>query len=370
MNISRRPVTTCILVTVILLSAVEAGAQSCGANAHEIARQAAGTGFRMTCVCNAGYDRANNQCQQFRLGTDEWEARTGAAFTLGDRLRAAAGQATLLLRGNIHVGALAAEAGRYAEAISTLFYGENKPAKDSALRQLLDDDVGPALTRLASQVQPERKRAGPLAADAVNPDDPEIASKAVADAAVLAGYYVGHGAYAGAVGILEKAVINAPNDRQLRQALTYSGQLKAEQVLRDAASSTATSIAERRRRAAGRIAWKLGLHLIDKGDTAAAEPALRRAQQALSDGGNAEDIKVIEQMLQWIEVGRPFLNVDRRGQFKDRSKADLILDSLEYGEGNIDNSLRFLEEIRRTEPANLAARDALNYVQGLSAGLP
>ena len=127
-------------------------------------------------------------------------------------------------------------------------------------------------------------------------------------------------------------------------------------------------MADARRVASGIAAWQLGMHLIDMDDRAAAVPVLREALVALSDIAHADEVREVLALLAYLQSGLPF---DRNplGVFEGKSKADLILDSLEFGRGDIDRSLHFLEEIRRTEPQNLAARDALNYVEGLSAAI-
>ena len=317
--------------------APSAYAQSCGADAHEIARESTANGVRITCVCDAGYDRIGNRCERVILGGDELGARTGDAFTFGDRLRAAADRAVsrLDVRGLLHIRTLAAEAGRYGQALEDLFGDRVETAEAPDLRRLLDDEVRPAVLDLRDSQRPERDRAGPLALEAPDPDDLAVRSKAFGQAVVLANFYISHGAYGDAVGVLERAVVIAPANPELRQALTYAGQLKAE---RDAVSTRfpARDLAEVRRVASGRAAWRLGLHLIDKGDRAAAESVLREALAALSDGAHTRDTDLIREMVTTLRSGQPFPGATGHGLFEGRSKADLILDSLEFGSGDIN----------------------------------
>jgi hypothetical protein len=123
---------------------------------------------------------------------------------------------------------------------------------------------------------------------------------------------------------------------------------------------------EAQQRAKAEAAVKLALALSDdptKAHDARAIAYYREARAILSD----RDYGYIDQSIQDIQTG-----ISLRGWLVGKpplyaSRGEAILDALQYGHGNIDASVRYLEDANRYADDRLAVRDAYNFLQGMRA---
>ena len=170
------------------------------------------------------------------------------------------------------------------------------------------------------------------------------------------------GDFDGAISLLNEARRTNPTDQDLRGAETYVSQLMAQKRERE---STLSDQEKARRlstiRTNGRrdAAWTLGLHLSDYGDNYGAIFYFLEARQ---------DFPL--ESYNYRLLGKLIENVNTLGTVNEfplfHSKADALLDALQYGDGSLDRSVRYLEEAFKANPGNLFISEALNYVQGMS----
>ena len=293
------------------------------------------------------------------------EVATGEAFKQGQDLRDYVQQADwpVQVKSAFVLGVLMAERGRYDEAFDYFLDAAHAAPYDPAQGTPYDPIIRDALQeamRLKAAKAESAADAGYLAEEVVDPDGLSHLPLKARAGVMVAAASVSVGDYDAAVRILGEAAEAAPGDEGIRDALVYVRQLKAARDERAAGPPDPELLDAVRVRAKGNAAWGLGLYLAEKGDYDGAVHYLNEARPAFPG--------VVERDI----LDKAIANVrDLGGEIPGfpayRSKADAILDALEYGKGDWDASLRYLEVAHDADPNNLDVRDALNYLQGLSA---
>ena len=124
-----------------------------------------------------------------------------------------------------------------------------------------------------------------------------------------------------------------------------------------------------RSRAKAFAAWKLGAFLLGAGQTDEAKVYLKEARKFYADPDSHEN-DVLNRLIydpqeqKEIRSDSAFLNE----MFPPYgSQAEAVLDALDYGRGDLDQSIKYLTVAGQADPKNLNVRDALNYVRGIAA---
>lgn len=254
------------------------------------------------------------------------------------------------------LGILMAERGRYDDAVRYLQQAAvsepNEPVITSALEQAM---------KLKEEKKEITQGAGHLRHRVINPDEfAYLPLQAQADL-VIAKASVSVEDYDSAVKSLNAALNLAPTDKKLRDALVYARQLKTARDEEATGKPTLEWYEAPATRAKANAAWTLGLYLSDKGDYVGATKYLRETQQFYSKGS---DNRLLNKLIDNMENLAP---IEHRYPSYS-TKADAILDALEYGKGDWQRSLEYLEAAHKVDANNLPVRDALNYLEGLHAG--
>ncbi|MCH8347500.1 MAG: hypothetical protein IH901_03240 [Proteobacteria bacterium] len=288
----------------------------------------------------------------------EYAAATGEAFTEAEQLTKMIegtnwpmkAKATFLL------GVLMAERGSYGQAVSYFQTALSVVPSEPWIVNALD------IIRGLQAVQAVRKGSGPIAWGMIDPATLGVMPKAARDRVLIAVSLVDIGDFGGALDLLKEARKTAPADKDLQGAEAYVRQLVAQKREREStlsdqekAQRVATARANGRRDAA----WRLGLHLDNYGDNSTANFFYMEAQTGFST--DSYSYRLLDQMITNPDDFAPMPEIPLYS-----SKAGAILDALQYGDGNWDRSVRYLEAANKAEPGNLFVRDALNYVQGMT----
>jgi len=265
---------------------------------------------------------------------------------------------TTRVKARVVLGLLMAGQGRYDEAIAYLQKAAVEESNESLITTVLEN-----VMNLKEEKEKITQGAGHLKHSVINPDEFTYLPPQAQVDLVIAKASVSVGDYDNAVKSLHAALMVAPTDKKLRDALIYARQLK---IARDEKISGKKPdpawLEEAASRAKANAAWGLGLYLSEKGDYIGAVKYLKETQQVFSDGYTNE------------LLGKLIDNVDTLAPLEDivptfPTKADAILDALEYGKGDWQRSLKYLEVAHKSDPDNMAVRDAFNYLEGLHAGI-
>jgi tetratricopeptide (TPR) repeat protein len=154
----------------------------------------------------------------------------------------------------------------------------------------------------------------------------------------------------------------ALKDAQSKSKATVS----TSKDLHNAASFMKERLAVTRSRAKAFAAWKLGAYLLDNHQTDLALQYLKEARRFYADP-DSHEYDALNRLIYDPRAQEPmsFLNELFPA---DSFKAEAMLDALDYGNGNWDESIKYLEVAHQANPNDLAVRDALNYMQGIVAG--
>lgn len=289
------------------------------------------------------------------------EVATGEAFEQGQDLRDFLHNVDwpVKVKAAFLLGVLAAESGRYDEAFNFFLDAAHAvPNLDPVIRNALQEAMS-----LKAEKANAASDAGHLAKGLVDPNSlAHLPPKARAGVMVAAAS-VNVGDYENAIRILGEAAEAAPGEQGVRDALVYVQQLKAARDELAAGFRDPALLDAARVRAQGNAAWGLGLYLAEKGDYDGAVHYLKEAREPFRDGLERE---VLDEVIANVRN----LGDEIPGFPVYRSKADALLDALEYGKGDWNESLRYLEVAHNADGSNLPVRDALNYLQGLSAAAP
>lgn len=299
--------------------------------------------------------QAEIDISQVPVDARELLATTGKGFEYGQDLLDYIQKADWSMRAKsaFILGILKANRGQYNEVINYLedavATAPNEPLLKKALANAKD----------LKAAKKAKASAGPLAQETVNPDDLAHFPIKVQAEVNLATASLVVGDYDAAVKYMNEALETLPDDQGLLDGLLYVKQLKAAQDERVAGSADPDLYRAVRVRAKGEAAWKLGLYLSEKSDYEATVRYLKEARSLIQDDLSTQLIDKLITDVRKIAPG-PI-----EGMPIYPSKADAILDALEYGKGDWGASLRYLEAAHNSDPSNLPVRDALNYLQGL-----
>jgi hypothetical protein len=115
--------------------------------------------------------------------------------------------------------------------------------------------------------------------------------------------------------------------------------------------------------------WSLGMLLMDADMDATAIQILNKSAQALAREGNIEDSTVVYNLLNSIPEndGENQSWLLSPGIYDYASEADILLDALEYGAGDWNESLLFLNLAHKASPDNKRINEAIAHTQALTA---
>ncbi|MCH8807824.1 MAG: hypothetical protein IH986_17300, partial [Planctomycetes bacterium] len=254
-------------------------------------------------------------------------------------------------KAEVVLGILMAQRGRYDDAVRYLQQAAVVVPNEAVITSALEQAM-----KLKEEKTKITQQAGHLRHNVINPDEfTYLPLQAQADL-VIAKASVSIEDYDSAVKSLNAALKLAPTDKKLRDALVYARQLKAARDEKITGRPDPGWYEAAATRAKANAAWKLGLYLSEKSDYAGAVNYLKETQQFYSKGYKN---KLLNELID---------NVKNLAPIEDRypiypTKAEAILDALEYGKGNWQRSLKYLEAAHKVDPNNLPVRDALNYLE-------
>ena len=126
-------------------------------------------------------------------------------------------------------------------------------------------------------------------------------------------------------------------------------------------------LAATRKKAKAFAAMDLGAYLMDyKGQKDLAISYLKQARQFFSEEQNPDLNEALNRLIYDKERQESLPSVHDWFPVYE-SKAQAVLNALDYGNGNWDESVKYLEVALQADPTNLAVRDALNYTKGIAA---
>ena len=147
------------------------------------------------------------------------------------------------------------------------------------------------------------------------------------------------------------------------QPLALSGEEKAELKDTPGDIQTQLSVAQDKIfvKAKAQAAWNLAFFLIDQGKNDEALQYFKEARAGFDDG--SFEASMLDRGIQEVKqiVPSPQIPVYK-------SRADALLDALQYGNRDWDKSYTYLQVAHKANPNDLAVRDALNYFEALYAG--
>lgn len=254
-------------------------------------------------------------------------------------------------KGRVVLGVLQAERGRLDQALRYLERARAETPNDSFLRD--------APNRLKTLKQQSRSKESDLEKAAARV--PPAARKAW-----LAGITsIEVGDIEAAARYMRQAQKAAPDNADLRiTADMYERDLADRKRELMEASRHRGFIEARRQWAQGMAAWKLGLWLIDRDQDVAAVRYLTEARDKLRE---PTDALLISELVNRLREGKQVKRGPPGVYYAKRVEA--LLDAMDYAKGDWDATLRFLSDASVADPSSRPVRDALNYTEGLRAGM-
>lgn len=354
-----------------LVAAPVSADEICGANAYVYNIEITGEEEIVTCDCAPGYKRADGQCVEDAavqlealaeaslptMSALEYDAVTGAAFNEGAELAAMVEDTDwpLKAKATFLLGVLRADRGDYEEAARFFRYSLRERPAEEWIRKALDH----VLSLQAAQVV--RRQAGPIAQGMIDIEMLASLPKAARDRIIIAISRVETGDYAGAADLLDEARLLAPYDPDLRDARVYVSQLVAQNRERGLALSARARAEQReeyRRIGIRDAAWRMGLFMSDIGYQKYAEDYFAEAQ-ALVEPGSTQH-RLLGELIRYAD------NLPPSGIKIYESRADAILDALQYGNGDWDKSILFLDIASFVaHPDDEILTEALSYVESM-----
>ncbi|MBS0520646.1 MAG: hypothetical protein JSR90_18255 [Proteobacteria bacterium] len=298
---------------------------------------------------------------------DYLDLETGRAFTQGADWRRQIDAMPWPLQDKMEatVAVFLAEIGRYGDAAQLMGGVRARKPGDTFL-----DTAGATLDGLARRTS---GAAGPIAGARGIADELKIAHlSSAAQADVMLGILqFREGNYAASLSMFGDARRRHPADAGLRDLSFLVGQAAAALDQ----PPPPTRAARRMQQDGALAASGLAIFLVQTGDTAKAELALDAARERLGNtfkttpdpaiGGLIRDVERVSALVRdegTAKLARP------AGQrfFDKRSKADLMLDALSYGQKSWSASLRYLEIARAADPGNARIRQAYDELAAIA----
>lgn len=397
MNCRRVALSSVLVGAVFVLSPMRALAQQCPPGSIQESRVETDRTITLTCRCSPGFWVVNNQCMdRSSPAVQQWWNDELAMLLSGAALDGLE-DAPLLqdyaieqdwpddaLTGFL-ISTLQAGRGYFKRARQQLEATLDSVTNEVALAY--DDLLSDRVERLKI-----RDQAGPFAKEAVDPEQLRGLETSKQREIIEAAVKLGQGDYDAATEKFENALgqvtpasrgeqpapMNAETRRQVEDAVVWAGQLKSQ---RDSKVTTAGQLdkirnnyTRQREQAAAERSWNLAVATGLTGQTDLAVSLIDEALPYFAEN-SPELARVLRRQRGELEAGTfsPGVEdaVEKAGllAFKP-TRADAILDALEYGKGNWDRSIRYLElSLAVSLPEEQAKlREALAYVQGLSAG--
>jgi len=154
----------------------------------------------------------------------------------------------------------------------------------------------------------------------------------------------------------------------LAEAEVYVRQMKASAMEKKSPTNPAL-ITHQANMASAYAGWSLGMALMDADMDATAVQVLSTSAQTLAREENIEDSKTIFRLAHKIQEshGESKDWLPSPGIYDTASEADILLDSLEYGNHDWNRSLMFLKLAHKASPGNERIKEAIAHAQALMA---
>ena len=159
----------------------------------------------------------------------------------------------------------------------------------------------------------------------------------------------------------------ARHEKDIRDAQNEQSVSKDPAADQAAAELMKQRLAVLRSRAKAFAAWRLGAYLLGReGHKDKAVSYLQEARRFFADPDSHENDALSRLMYDPSQQEPGSFIHDMFPVYG--SRADALLDALEYGNGDWDKSLEYLTVAHEADPNDLAVRDAYNYLQGMAPG--
>lgn len=346
----------CLLSSTLVFAVLK---QGCPDNSREIGRTTINDEIVIDCKCDVGFQLSQNMCISIsdkQPGQDKTPGVTTRQMAL---LTGRAVQALLdsvrqygleqqdnpARRIEFRIGLWHAERGQYTSARQIL------AATTSTTDDPVLEDFGRALKALAEE------ELGALSVISKDPALTRVRSHLVA-------------------GDYQAAAAACNKHPQIRHAINAFGETH---------QTTQEIISKKRKEAAANAGLKLADHLSEHDSFSAAIVTLRQSAEIFSSLGlieTAADTLWMAESYVGIEPDKakvtasdpqPFFPIgydSKQAYFTKASRADLILDALDYGAGDWQRSISYLEIAQKVDADNLMISRALAYVRAASMTPP
>lgn len=371
-----RKTLSALAAALLVLASAPAAAQYCPKGSHEVSRTRDGDRLIVRCACDEGLIVDEGQCRTVQEALDFLLAadlerqllllETGDAFRGGDDLRRRIARASWPVLDKVHavLATFLGEIGRYRDGAAAIGQvRRSQPTDQVALT------IEVKLTELA-----QRQAAQPL----VTPEARDIERELKISHLSLEGrtdVMLGlisyrEGEHREAMDYLARAQKLHPDDAGVRDLMFLVSRVQAARAQQPNAGANWTTRVFQRQGALA--AWNLGLLLIEGGQAAQADVALGEARERMLRAGaqpgdfNLELIGGLQRRVRGEgTAGMTAPSIPRI--YDGTSKADLMLDALEYGQKSWTRSLRFLEIAMTAAPDNSRIREAYNELSLIAA---
>lgn len=372
----RRPAALLAGLLTASVPALAAG-QSCPTNTYEVSRQQVGSKLTLRCACVTGYVLSGGTC----LHLDDAVRRAalptrmiaelflGADFP-GENLWRLAATGTLNFT-NTFMSALASlsgQTGAFTPALTAIELVSADAAREPAVASAKQKAT--ALERKNAQLftlmRPEAGRAmRELAINHLSPKGQAAFMLGVAN------FRLGH--HEQALKYLADAQATAPGDKGIDEALII---VRAAQRTREEQSDPVGSYigyAWAFRGAGAQAAYDLAAQLASAGDLVGANAAMSEAARriAMVPGVDKAQVRVFTNLAESMKArsaagDRSLVAPPGKRFFDGRSKADLMLTALEYGQKDWARSLQFLHAAREADPSNATIDAAYRELKAIA----
>lgn len=335
-------------------------AQSCPEGSEKIGEEIRDATLYIHCRCLPGKAPVRGVCIDVTPLSDlDLAVWSGRAFEMGPALRQRLVKArgwSARIRARLLQALNNAQRGLYQRA-EQLFEGALKfIPTDEVIKQALER------SRSLSRAREALGAGGSFFGGTPPVESPEGRSGRVQYLGLAAWTHAIAGEYDQALDLLSSALNENPKDEDLRQALMFISRVRANRKLQETLStSTGTPLDRARNTAKADAIMNLGFHYAENGQ---GWRAVKYFMEARALYGEPDGKEIVGNLISQVHTIKPD---DLLPIYP--SKADAILDALDYGKGDWQVSLNYLRLALQANPHNYNIRDALNYLEGLHAGL-